>query len=90
MNKEKLKLDSKHLEPVVIIGKKGLTMETVQQIKQVLKKKQVIKVKFLRSYLAKKLDDKLSRKEIAQEIANSCNAILVDHVGLTVSLGRKY
>lgn len=89
MNLEKLKLESKRLDPVVIIGKNGLTKETIEHIKQVLKKRRLIKIKLLRSFVSEKADDGMNKKDIGQEIAEECNAILVDVVGLTVSLSRK-
>ncbi|MBU1111326.1 MAG: YhbY family RNA-binding protein [archaeon] len=89
MDIEKLKLESKKLEPVVIIGKNGLTEETVEHIKQVLKKHRLIKIKLLRSFVSEKADEGMNKKAIGLEIAQRCNVILVDVVGLTVSLSRK-
>lgn len=90
MDKKKLKLQSKDLEPVVIVGKNGLTSETIEHIKSVVKKKKLVKIKLSRSYLDSCLEEgDPSRKEIAQNIAKLTNSILVDSVGLTVCLARK-
>ena len=90
MDLKKLKLNSKDLDPFVIVGKNGLTSETIEHIKSVIKKKKLVKIKLSRSYLDSCMEEcDFSRKEIAQNIADKTNSILVDYVGLTVCLARK-
>lgn len=89
MDLKKLKLESRSLEPVVIIGKQGFNNSVISHIKHVLKKKKLIKVKLSRGYLDSELEKGKSRKEIALNIAELTGTVLVDTVGLTVSLGRK-
>jgi RNA-binding protein len=89
MDLKKLKVESRGLEPVVIIGKQGINDSVISHIKHVLKKKKLIKIKLSRGYLDSQLDSGKSRKEIALNIAELTNTILIDSVGLTVSLGRK-
>ena len=55
-----------------------------------LDKKKLVKIKLSRSYLDSCMEEcDFSRKEIAQNIADKTNSILVDYVGLTVCLARK-
>ena len=79
-----LRAKGKLLEPVVRIGKQGITDSVIEEIVKQLKRKKLIKVKFLPN-LAKKEN----KKELAQELAEKTNAILVEHVGFVVVLSKK-
>ena len=69
------------LEPVVRIGKKGLTDETVQEIKKQLKKKKLIKIKVLRSGL-----EDIGIKELTDRLVEETGSVLVSRVGFVVVL----
>ncbi len=78
---KKLKEKAKTLEPVIRIGKNGLTESTVKEIKKQLNKKKLIKVKFLRAFISDK-----NKKEVAKEIAQKTNSQLIDLVGFVIVL----
>jgi len=70
------------IQPIVRIGKSGITETVIKQIKDQLKKKEIIKVKFLPSSI------KDNKKELAEEIASKTNSKLVKRVGFTAILER--
>jgi len=72
------------LEPVLRIGKNGLTPGAVQEIIAQLKKKHLIKVKLLSAFL-----DGKDKKIVAVELAAKTDATLVQLVGNVVVLYRK-
>ena len=78
--KEKAKL----LEPIVRVGKNGLTESLVEEIKLQLKKRGLIKVKMLRSFLGRS-----DKRRMANEIAERTDSMLVDNVGFVVVLAKK-
>jgi RNA-binding protein len=90
MDLQKLKIKSRELEPTVIVGKNGLTEGTIEQIKSVLKKKKLIKIKLLRSFVAEEEDSGLSKRQVGEKLAELTNSILVDVVGFTISLAKKF
>ncbi len=51
MDKSKLKLESRKLNPVIIIGKEGINQGVIDHLKRVIKQKKLVKVKMLRSYI---------------------------------------
>lgn len=82
MNKKKnIKEKGKLLEPIIRIGKNGLTDNAIDEIKKQLKKRKLIKVKFLRSFIKGK-----DKKKIGKEIATKTNSELIDQVGFVVVL----
>lgn len=78
-----MKTDTHALHPIVIIGKAGLIPAVVDEIKNQLKKKKIIKIKFLPSALQGR-----DKKEFAKEIANNCNAKIIQQVGFVIVLER--
>lgn len=84
MNKKELKEKGKALEPIIRIGKNGLTDNVISEVKKHLKKNKIIKIKFLRSFIKGK-----DRKKIAQEIATKTNSVLMDQVGFVIVLCKK-
>lgn len=76
-----LKKESKLLNAVARIGKNGLTENQMSQIKMLLKKKRLIKIKVLRNCL-----DKSTIDGLIEEIVSKCECILIDKIGLTFSL----
>jgi RNA-binding protein YhbY len=88
MNLETLKLKSKGLDAVVTIGKNGLTFAVLEQIKQILKKKKLIKIKLSRGFVESQEADGKKKKDIGAEIADATDSFLVNVVGFTVSVAR--
>lgn len=78
-----LKAQARHLDPVVSIGKNGLTDGLVAQVDHDLKRSRLIKVQ-----IRKSAADRLHRKELAEELAKRTNAKLVDMVGGVAILHR--
>ena len=70
------------LEATVRMGKAGVTVALIEEIKAQIKKKGMVKVKLLRS-------SREETKQIASELAERCNAELVEVRGNTVSLWKK-
>ena len=81
MNKELVER-AKLLEPVLRIGKSGLTEGVIAEIKKQLKKKKLIKIKLLKGALG-------NRKELAKEIAAKTGSELVQQVGFVVVLHKR-
>ena len=82
--KHSLKEKAKIFEPVIRIGKSGLTEDSIKEIKRQLHKKRLIKIKLLKSCLEKK-----DRKEFAKDIAEKTDSELIDQVGFVVVLNKK-
>lgn len=84
MSEKKDLLDrAKKLEPVLRIGKNGLTPGVVSEIKKQLLKKKLIKIKFLKPALEGK-----SRKEFAAEVVLKTDSELVQQVGFVIVLKK--
>ena len=76
------KINHHVLEPSVRIGKAGITENIIKQIKDQLKKKKVIKVKFLSTAI------KDNKKELANELAQRTNSKIIHKVGFIVVLSK--
>lgn len=72
-----LRKKGKHLLPVVRVGKSGLTDSLIAEIKKHLKKKRLIKVKFLKSALVQG-----TVKEFAEVISEKTGSEIVFVIGL--------
>ena len=70
------------IEPSVAVGKNGVTDRVIEEIKSQLKRKRIIKIRLHG-------ESKLSRLEVANELATRSDAKLVDVRGFTVVLTRK-
>ena len=81
LTNNKLKEKAKTLEPVIRIGKNGLTENTIKEIKKQLNKKKLIKVKLLRAFI----NDK-DKKLVANKIAEETNSRIIDLVGFVIVL----
>ncbi|MBR9691507.1 YhbY family RNA-binding protein [Candidatus Woesearchaeota archaeon] len=82
--KKELTEKAKSLEPVLRIGKSGLTDGVIEEIKKQLRKKKLIKVKFLKPALEGK-----SRKDFAKDIAEKTDSELIHQVGFVVVLNKR-
>lgn len=82
-NKEikQMRSKAKLLEPMVRIGKNGLTEASINEIKKQLKKKKLIKIKLLKS-----IED---RKKLAKEIAEKTDSVLIESVGFVVVVYKR-
>ncbi len=84
MSKNKLKEKAKQLEPVIRIGKNGLTDSLVNEIKRQLENKKLVKIKLLRPFIQDK-----DKKMAAKEIAEKTGSVLIDSVGFVVVLHKR-
>ena len=76
-----LRSQAHHLEPVVLIGKLGITDGTIESIDRVLEARELIKIKF-REFK----DEKLS---LSEKIAELTNSQVVGVIGHTVIIFRQ-
>ena len=81
---KKLKVKAKGLTPLVRIGKNGLTEAVVNQVKLLVSKRKLVKVKFLRSFL-----ESNDKKEAAKKLAQETNAEILEQVGFVVVLYKR-
>ena len=76
-----LRSQAHHLEPIVLIGKSGITDGTIEMVNKALEARELIKIKF-REY-------KDEKKSLSNQIANSTESNLVGIIGHTVILFRQ-
>ena len=76
-----LRSQAHHLEPVVLIGKQGITDGTIESIDRVLEARELIKIKF-REFKDKKLS-------LSEKIAELTNSEVVGLIGHTVIIFRQ-
>jgi len=73
------------LEATVKIGKQGLTSGIVEEIKKQLKKKKIVKVKFLGSFVSGK-----DKAGLFAELAMKTNSRILHKVGFTAVLAKNF
>ena len=76
-----LRSQAHNLEPVVIIGKNGITNGTIETVKKALDARELIKIKF-REY-------KDEKQSLSHQIAESTESHVVGMIGHTVILFRQ-
>ena len=76
-----LRSQAHHLEPVILIGKNGITDGTIEAVNKALNARELIKIKFR--------DFKDNKQSISDEIAASGNCQVVGMIGHTVILFRQ-
>ena len=76
-----LRSQAHHLEPVVLIGKNGVSVGTIESVNKALEARELIKIKF-RVF-------KDNKQSISDEIAASTNCHVVGMIGHTVILFRQ-
>ena len=76
-----LRSQSHHLEPVVLIGKNGITDVTIETVNKALNARELIKIKF-REY-------KYEKKSFSHQLAESTESHIVGTIGHTVILFRQ-
>ncbi len=84
VEKKRLREKAKSLEPILRIGKSGLTENLIKEIKRQLKKRELIKIKLLKS-----AEERENRKKFAEEIAEKTGSELIYQVGFVVVLHKK-
>jgi len=82
--KKRLREKAKSIQPILRIGKSGLTENVIKEIKRQLKKRNLIKIKLLKS--AAQRD---SRKKFAKELAQRTDSELIQQVGFVIVLKKK-
>jgi RNA-binding protein len=70
--------------PLVWIGKNGLTDEIISQVDSFLKKRKLVKIKLLNSYV-----ETHDRKAAAKELSERTNSKIIDQTGFVVALYRR-
>ena len=83
MTKHELKQKAKGLLPLLRIGKNGITENQIKEIKKLLQKKKLVKIKLLKSFIE---PTKKKRKEIARDLAKKTDSELVDLTGFVIVL----
>lgn len=83
----KLRSESRIIKPAIIIGKNGINEEVIKNIKKHLKTYGLVKIKILNTYIDGD-NGKRDKKAIAQDLADRCQAELVDLIGFTVVLAK--
>jgi len=72
------------LTPRFIIGKNGLTENTIKNIKNELKIEKLVKIRILATFLGDKNKD-----DIVKELAEKTESKIVQFIGFTVVLTRR-
>ena len=80
----KQKQDIHDLKPVIRIGKNGVTENIINEVKMLVKKKKIVKIKVLRSALNSETMD-----QIADKILKETNLKIVQLRGHSVVVARK-
>ncbi|MBC8257199.1 MAG: ribosome assembly RNA-binding protein YhbY [Candidatus Marinimicrobia bacterium] len=76
-----LRSQAHHLEPVVLIGKNGITEGTIESVNRALEARELIKIKF-REFKDEKL-------KLSEKIAELTNSKVVGIIGHTLILFRQ-
>ena len=76
-----LRSQAHHLDPVVLIGKNGVTGGTIESVNRALETRELIKIKF-REY-------KDEKKSLSYQLAESTESHIVGTIGHTVILFRQ-
>ena len=76
-----LRSQAHHLEPVVLIGKNGVSIGPIESVNKALEARELIKIKFR--------DFKDNKQSISDEIAASANCHVVGMIGHTIILFRQ-
>ncbi len=83
MNRQKYKAEATLLEPSLQIGKSGIE-NVAQELKNQLKARQMIKVRFLRTALLE-----TNKQELAEKLSNLTDSELIEIRGNTAVFRRK-
>jgi RNA-binding protein YhbY len=81
---EEMRKESKTMTPNMIIGKNGLTEQTLSNIRTELSKHKLLKIKILKSYI-----DENNKKSVFDEIEQKTGAKVVHKIGFTITLTKR-
>ena len=81
---QKLKDKARNIEPIIRIGKNGLSDGQINEIKKLIMKRKLIKVKMLNNSLEGK-----DRIEVAREMAQKSETTLIQLIGNIVVLYKE-
>ena len=73
-HRRELKAQAHALNPVVMIGKTGLSVSVIEELNRGLSSHELIKVKV-------QVDDRIARNALFEEICQQLNAAPVQHIG---------
>ncbi|WP_411844244.1 ribosome assembly RNA-binding protein YhbY [Salinicoccus sp. HZC-1] len=79
---KQLKSEAHHLNPIFQVGKNGINDNFIEQISDVLEKRELIKISILQNCLEDKED-------IAEQISTSTNSNVVTIIGNTIILYKE-
>lgn len=79
-----LKRKAMALEPIVRVGKSGMTPAVTEQVRKALLKRKLVKVKLLKAFL-----DTTDKKKAADELAKVTGAEVISRIGFNVTLYRR-
>ncbi|WP_425415783.1 ribosome assembly RNA-binding protein YhbY [Orenia metallireducens] len=77
-----LKGKAHNMDPIVQIGKDGITENVIAQVDETLEARELIKLRVLNNSL-------YSAKEAAEELAEACNAEFIQAIGNVLVLYRE-
>ena len=84
MNIKKLRAQARTMDPVIRIGKAGITKGMLGEIARQLRKQKLLKIKLLSSFA-----EQQDKKKAAEEIAFRLRAVLVQQIGHVIVLAKK-
>ena len=94
-----LRSQSKTLDPVLNLGKNGLTDAVIAEVKRMLRQKKLIKIRLNKGIFEPNQENaaehpdapaaKIRAKDLAKELAQKTDSLLVDCVGHIVVLSEK-
>ncbi|PSJ17414.1 ribosome assembly RNA-binding protein YhbY [Nitrosomonas supralitoralis] len=73
-HRRELKAQAHALNPVVMIGKSGLSSSVIEELNRGLSSHELIKIKV-------QIDDRIARNELFEQICQQLNAAPVQHIG---------
>ena len=79
-----LKKESANLDPLLSVGKNGITESLIDELKKQLKDKKLVKVRIHKN--SGETDD---MEAAALELCEKCNAVLIDIRGRTVTIYKQ-
>lgn len=80
--KQFLKKEAHHLQPIFQIGKAGLSEEIMQQIDDALEKRELIKINLLQN-------TEETASDVAERVAEQLDAEVVQQIGKTIVFFRE-